>query len=310
MAMHVLSSPAAPRVLSRLLWVLTAVALGLCALVALRLTGEPPAGPTRAAMPEFAPATRQPAATEEPEAQAYLPLARNDAFGAAEPAPARPVRPAASAPAVDLTVVGTIVHGSRAVAIVRAAGGQRLLRVGDEIQGGRVMDISDRRVVLEVSGRPVEVPITTSREAPPSGTEPAAPTRPRAVALAPEEQPEEGETRYEEDVADIELEEFADFAARLQESLEEAALGQAYDVAGEPMGVVLSRLPEQSLLYRIGLRPGDIITEVNALPVRQAQGLRATFESVAEEVQSGEESFVVIDLIREQRSDTVILTIW
>ncbi len=172
------------------------------------------------------------------------------------------------------------------------------------------MDIAEGRVVLDVSGRPVEVPITTSREAPPAPAGAAASAPSRAVALAPGGQPEEGETRYEEDVADIELEQFADFAARLQESLEEAALGQARDVAGEPMGVVLNRLPEQSPLYRIGLRAGDVITEVNALPVREAEELRTNFERVAEEVQSGKESFIVIDLIREQRSDTVILTIW
>jgi len=306
--MRKVTSVVAPGTLSVVFWVLTVIGVVLCVLLAFRLARwKAPVGAVEPLASLTAGAGAVPVQPRLP-ASAYQAIAENPVFG---PAPPRSAGTSGSELRVDACVVGTIVQGSRALAIVEMGpSGQKLLRVGDALDGGRIVEITRAGLVLRKSGQDIDVPVTSSRRRRRVGASAAAAPVARAVAVAPPRVKEGGKKESEQEKADIDLEELDSFVATLKESAGETTAHTAHDVGGEPIGLLLDKVPEGSMLRRIGLLPGDLITEVNTIPVSSLDGLTSAFDKVVEEVKREEECFIVIEMVREQKPDALILTIW
>jgi general secretion pathway protein C len=150
----------------------------------------------------------------------------------------------------DLSAVG-IVFSPRAAArsaVLRSGDRTRVVGVGDTAFGGRVAAIDADRVTLDFGSGPVEVRLTTTVAA-------IAPPLPVAAATAPPAarsmERREIERRLGEESGRI---------------LAETTLVPAMD-AGRVSGFTITRMPESTLLSDAGLQPGDVLTEVNGVPI-------------------------------------------
>ncbi|KPK62041.1 MAG: hypothetical protein AMK73_06935 [Planctomycetes bacterium SM23_32] len=160
-------------------------------------------------------------------------------------------------------------------------------------------------VVLDQGGRRVELPVAPSKRARPTAVAPL-----RAVAVAAQPVETAGPAQGAAELADIDLEEFDAFIEDLRQNIGDVSGSPAHDAAGEPVGLVLDRIPEGNMLRRMGLRPGDALTQVNMMAVTDMDALIAAFDKVAEDVLAENELFIVIELVRDQKPDTIILSIW
>lgn len=297
-----------PRRLSIALYVLTVAMLATgVALAAGALRSRPPEEPMPAPL-DLAQAVLGGPAAQEASPAAYLTLADSPVFGPPAPAPAPPAEPVQMP--VKAIVIGTIVRGELSRAIVDVgAGRQRLMRLGDSLEGGSIAEITLSEVILERGGRRIVLPVGSSGR---RQLAPATPrtTPPRAIGLS---RAERTEPQYEEgsvETGDIDLEDFDAFYSDLKSGFLAARAKTGHDVSGDPLGLIFEGVPERGLLWRMGLRPGDIVMEVNTIPVTSMNDLLNAFDRVAAQVRSEDESFIVIDLVRDQRPDALILTIW
>ena len=300
-----------PRGLSIGLWVLAAALAAAggfftAGAVRTRPTEGPLASADLTSVAQAAPAAR------EASLEVYQALAEAAVFGAAAPSPA--AAPVATDVTMTASVVGTIVHGELSRAIVDVgAGGQKLVRVGDALEGGHVTKITSSEVILERDGREISMPVRAHnrpRTAPAvvAVAPPVAP--PRVIGLTPAEPAEQPRTEGSLETGDIELKDFDTFYNDLKQGLLAAKVKPVLDAAGKPLGIAFDAVPEGKVLWRMGMRPGDIVTEVNTIPAADMNSLLNTFDKVAAQVRSGDESFIVIDRVRDQKPDAVILTIW
>ena len=137
-------------------------------------------------------------------------------------------------------------------AVLQSGGRTRVVGVGDTAFGGRVAAIEADHVALEfdsgrvrlrlVAGTPVGAGARRRRR-PAAGDDPPAPAR------AMERR--EIERRLGEESGRI---------------LAETTLVPAMD-EGRVAGFTITRMPDSTLLSDAGLRPGDVLTEVNGVPI-------------------------------------------
>jgi type II secretion system protein C len=155
---------------------------------------------------------------------------------------------AVAAPAPDVQVVGVVVARSpeRSVAILRSAGRTRVVAVGDSVFGGRVLAVAADGVRLDFGGETVRVRLLANTSA-------ALPQR--ASTSAPEEAatPARAMDRREVDRR---------LSAEIPRILAETTVVPVME-DGHVSGLALTRVPEGSLLTDAGLRPGDVLTEIN-----------------------------------------------
>ena len=161
---------------------------------------------------------------------------------------------ALAAPPADLEAVG-IILGRRpeaCVAILRSGGKERVAGIGEPAFGGRVSAIAPGRVSLDFGGERVDVPLAGVANSPPAAPA-AAGSGPRADAATPAREMErrEMERRLGQEVPRI---------------LAETTLVPVTD-AGQVAGFTLTRIPEGTLLTDAGLRPGDVLTSINDVPI-------------------------------------------
>jgi general secretion pathway protein C len=163
---------------------------------------------------------------------------------------------------------------------------QDLYRLGDLVREAKLVEITRNRVVLDNRGRREEMlsfekvePAAPSESAATS-TEPAVrqpplPRRPLPSQQGPENAPEQQDQPNQgEESAEVEVQRLSDNMWRLsREDLAEQMenLGQfmkearltPHFTSGQADGFMISSLPKNSLLERMGLRNGDILKGIN-----------------------------------------------
>lgn len=157
----------------------------------------------------------------------------------------------AVAPPPDLTAVGTVVsaHPERSVAVLRSSGRSRVVAVGDAAFGGLVRTIESGRVVVEFDGQPTELRLPRAQAAHASPPRPAA--APRAA---------EGGVTLERRELERRL------ASETPRILAETTLTPV-QVGSQVTGFTLSRIPDGTILSDAGLQAGDVLTQVNDVPI-------------------------------------------
>jgi len=160
----------------------------------------------------------------------------------------------AGAPA-DLEAVGIILsrRPEACVAILRSGGRARVVGVGEAAFGGRVSAIVPGRVSLDFGGERLDVRLAGVAASPSSPPVSAAASSPAEDPSSPARSMErrEMERRLGQEVPRI---------------LAETTLVPVTD-SGQVAGFTLTRLPEGTLLTDAGLRPGDVLTSVNDVPI-------------------------------------------
>jgi general secretion pathway protein C len=162
---------------------------------------------------------------------------------------------AVSAPP-DLTAVGVVVARSadRSVAVLRSEGRTRVASVGDTVFGGTVLAVSRRAVVLVFDGERVDVRVGSAGPPP---IEPPPRTASSASAPPPVEAPPRVMKRDEVQKR---------LGAEMNRILAETAIRPVTE-DGHVVGVRLTRVARDSLLTDAGLRPGDVLTNINGTEI-------------------------------------------
>jgi type II secretion system protein C len=177
----------------------------------------------------------------------------------------------------DVVALGIVLsrRPERSVAVLRAEGRTRIVGVGGTAFGGRVAEIGPRSVALEFGTRRVEVALVGAGEPAP----PRAAAAPEPDALRPGDPPEDPATPVRAmERGEIERR-LADEAPRI---LAETTLLPVTE-GGNVVGFTLTRMPESSLLSDAGLRPGDILTRVNDVPLDSMATLIALWPRLQQE---------------------------
>lgn len=161
---------------------------------------------------------------------------------------------ALAGPPADLEAVGIVLsrRNESCVAILRAQGRQRIVGLGESAFGGRVIAIIPGRVTLDFGGQRVEARL--------AGVSPLPAAPSAAAAGGPGEDPEAPARTMERREMERRL------GQEVPRILAETTLVPVTE-AGRMAGFTLTRFPEGTLLSEAGLRPGDILTSINDVPI-------------------------------------------
>jgi len=187
---------------------------------------------------------------------------------------------------MGITLKGTITGPDAwARAIIDDKGKQQLYKIGDEIMGARVLAIFRNKVIMEVNGQEQQlVPEEPGARKPRGGSGPG-----RAMPA-----------RLQENMPT------ADNMAGVMQNMEQF-LGKArvvpYFKQGEPYGFRISNVDNDSPLYGVGVRSGDVIRSVNGIPVRSPEDAFKAYQ------QLGNQSSVQVELERGGSSLSVTVPV-
>jgi type II secretion system protein C len=162
---------------------------------------------------------------------------------------------AVSSAAPDLQLVGVVIARSpeRSVVILRSAGQTRVSAVGDTAFGGRLVAVATDGATLDFGGETVRVRLVAASARPPLPAAAAALVRPGPGR--PEDPATPARTMEKREVE-------RRLGSEISRILAETALVPVMQ-DGHVAGLALTRIPEGTLLIDAGLRPGDVLTEVN-----------------------------------------------
>jgi type II secretory pathway component PulC len=130
--------------------------------------------------------------------------------------------------------------------------------LGDSAFGGRVERIAATSVVVQFADGPHELRLAASGSAAPA---PASAAR-RADASAGERTAADGSQTREMERVEVERR----LGSEIPRILAETTILPVSDGA-RTVGFTLTRVPEGTLLTEAGLRPGDVLTYVNDVPI-------------------------------------------
>lgn len=177
----------------------------------------------------------------------------------------------------DLALVGVVISPvpERSSAVLHSANGSRVVGLGESAFGGRLAAIKPSAVILEFPDGRLKLRLGQTLAARPTGEPPertadSSPSEPGAVTMAR---------------ADVQRR----LARELPRILSETALVPVA-AGGRVAGFALSRLPDGSLLSDAGLRPGDVLAEINGVPVDSL----ATLASLYARLQDAAEIHAVV----------------
>lgn len=231
---------------------------------------------------------------------------------AARPLAPTPVKPAPTRTAPNLKLVGTVVGGAdHTYAVIEdlSTKKQDLYRLGDLIRESKIVEIARQRVLIDTRGRREELlsfqqleagSATAGSEA---GARPSIGLRPGAAVQESKPRPEDAEEEDEvqqvgENTWRVSRDELSEQFDNLGQQLAEARLTPHF-TAGQPDGFMLTNVPKNSVLERIGLRNGDILKGVNGQKFSSLDELLRMYEQMQSESQ------LRLELERGQRTETL-----
>lgn len=278
------------------------------------------------------PTTARPTTTEtlEPRPfQQYAVIQERNLFGArgrAAPPPAVRTPSPPTTPTrqpINLKLVGTVVGTpDQTYAVIEdlSAKRQELYRLGDLVKEAKVIEITRNRVVLDNRGqreellsfqKPESGPPMAAAAPPPAFGVPRRPTPAPAPQERQENEPErleqdeqqsEGEVEVErvsENMWRISRDDFVEQLDNLGSFMKDVRLTPHFN-AGQPDGFMLSNLPANSVLARMGLRNGDIMKGVNG----QRFGSLEDVLQIYQQLQS--EPTLELEIERGSRTETLM----
>lgn len=154
----------------------------------------------------------------------------------------------------DLSAVGIVMSArvEARAAVLRSGGRTRVVGVGDMAFGGRVAAIESDHVAVDYDSGRVQLRLVAgAATAPAIATTASSPDAEDTPTPARAMERQEIERRLGEESGRI---------------LAETTLVPAMD-AGRVAGFTITRMPDSTLLSDAGLRPGDVLTEVNGVPI-------------------------------------------
>ena len=155
----------------------------------------------------------------------------------------------ALAPPSDLAALGVVVspRAERSVALLRSAGRTRVVAVGERAFGGTLVAVRRGTVTLEFEGERFELSLVEGAEPVSAARRPAPDGRGAGRVM----ERRDVERRLGEEAGRI---------------LAETTLVPAMD-GTRVAGYTVTRLPEGTLLSDAGLQAGDVVTEINGIPI-------------------------------------------
>jgi general secretion pathway protein C len=158
---------------------------------------------------------------------------------------------AAAPPSVSAVGIVMSARVEARTAVLQSGGRTRVVGIGDAAFGGRVAAIEADHVALEFDTGRVRLPLVAGAGAPPSIAATALPAAEDSPGHARAMERREIERRLGEESGRI---------------LAETTLVPAMD-EGRVAGFTITRMPDSTLLTDAGLRAGDVLTEVNGVPI-------------------------------------------
>jgi type II secretion system protein C len=240
------------------------------------------------------------------------------------PRPAAPTPPPAK-PAANLKLVGTVVGApERTYAVIEDLGTKRqdLYRLGDLVREAKVVEVTRNRVVLDHRGRHEELVSfekSDTASVPPSEALARPPNVPRRPARGrpepqppqpPESQESQEPQESQEEASEVEIERLSENMWRVNRDnlveqldnfgqlMKEARLTPHFS-SGQPDGFMLTNLPRNSFLARMGLRSGDIMKAING----QKFGSLEEFFQAYQQLQT--EPMLQLEVERSNRTETL-----
>jgi type II secretory pathway component PulC len=165
-------------------------------------------------------------------------------------------------PPADLTAIG-IVSSDRpegSVALLRSSGRTRIVRVGESAFGGRVTAIGQGVISMEFASDRVDLRLATATTSNPR----PAPVRRQDEGPAGAATPAEDPTTPARQMSRAEVQ--RRLSSEIPRILAETAVSPVTQ-DGHVIGLAVNRIPDGSLLADAGLRPGDVLTRINDVPV-------------------------------------------
>jgi general secretion pathway protein C len=266
--------------------------------------------------------------TEKRALDQYAVIQERNLFGArsrVSPPPAQPrplpTPPPAQKSAANLKLVGTVVGSpERTYAVIEdlSTKRQELYRIGDLVKEAKVLEVTRNRVVLDNRGRREELlsfektDAVSPRPSAPAARQSAVPPRrpPFALESPSQEPPPPPAQAEEQDTNDTEIERVGENMWRINredlveqldnfgQMMREARLTPHF-TGGQPDGFMITNLPSDSFLGRMGLRNGDIMKGVNG----QKFGSLEEFFQAYQQLQT--EPMLQLEVERSNRSETL-----
>jgi general secretion pathway protein C len=193
---------------------------------------------------------------------------------------------------------------------------QDLYRLGDVVKEAKVVEVTRNRVVLDNRGRREELfsfEKTDAASPPPSvpaARQSAVPRRPPFALEPPPQEPPPPAQAEEQDTAEAEIERVSENMWRINrddlveqldnfgQMMREARLTPHF-AGGQPDGFMITNLPSNSFLGRMGLRNGDIMKGVNG----QKFGSLEEFFQAYQQLQT--EPMLQLEVERSNRTETL-----
>lgn len=232
--------------------------------------------------PPKATASERPVPTRKPALTDYQIVLQRNIFDSTAPgagvlsAAETPGQPAAAAtPRANLTLLGTVVAGTRSLAVIHTGQEIKSFRLGDELPGGGSIESIERNLVqIKYPGGPLETLLLYQGERP-KGPPPAAGTTAGGVPGDTGIKPV-GENRW------IIPRETAEQArGNLNELLKQARM-EPNIVAGRTEGFVVRMIRPKSLLDTLGIQRGDVLMQINGMPLDGPEKALQIFQQLRE----------------------------
>jgi general secretion pathway protein C len=237
----------------------------------------------------------------------YAIIAKRNIFNAHPPgeAPAPPPSPPPvpqkeiEKTELELRLVGTVVEtDNRRYAIIedlKQRGVQTLYQVGDAIHTALIAEIQPKCVVLDEAGHYESLcfPQQDAEEGQEGGASPAA----GSSSSSQDVDDGSGIVRIDNAtwrVSRETMEQFSNLGA-----LSSQARLMPYLVQGEPQGFRLTRLQQDSVLQKIGLRSGDVLQKVNGLSIASPDDALRAYQFLQQE------GTVRLEILRGNRPTTL-----